>query len=105
MRHASLTKRHNDSSRAYRMNRDICRAGCPWLRPSEPLASRPDIREPELEVLVALAEHPSSVAQQSSTAPTLSTDRLSEPPVTPPAPGAPTSGSFPNEDYRGWASL
>ena len=76
------------------------------LDPSERAATvAPGHFEPELEVVVALAEHPSSVAQESSTAPTLSTDRLSEPPTTVPAPGAPTSGSFPNEDYRGWASL
>lgn len=76
------------------------------LGPSERAASvAAGHLEPDLEVLVALAEHPSSVAQQSSTAPTLSTDRLSESPATPPASAAPTSGSFPNEDYRGWASL
>jgi hypothetical protein len=60
-----------------------------------------------LEVLVAsLAESPSSAAQQITTAPTLSTDRLTPGTTAAPPSGAPSSsGSFPNDDYRGWASL
>lgn len=55
--------------------------------------------------MASLAERPSGAAQQSSTAPTLSTDRLSASSAAPPPAGTPSSGSYPNEDYRGWASL
>lgn len=55
--------------------------------------------------MASIAEHPSSVAQQSITAPTLSTDRLGASPAAAPPHGAPSSGSYPHEDYKGWASL
>ena len=56
--------------------------------------------------MASLAESPSSAAQQITTAPTLSTDRLTPGTTAAPPSGAPSSsGSFPNDDYRGWASL
>lgn len=55
--------------------------------------------------MASIVEIPSSVTQQNSTAPTLSTDRLSAASATAPPSGTPTAGSYPDEDYRGWASL
>ena len=53
--------------------------------------------------MASLAERPSSAAPQSTTAPTLTTD--CQAPATPAPPPAGTETPWPNEDYRGWASL
>lgn len=55
--------------------------------------------------MASIVASPSSVAQQSSTAPTLSTDRLVASAVVAPPYGTPTAVPDPHEDYRGWASL
>lgn len=55
--------------------------------------------------MASLAERPTGAAPQSSPAPMLSTDRLTaSAPEAPPAASSATS-PWPNEDYRGWASL
>jgi hypothetical protein len=54
--------------------------------------------------VASLAERPPSAAPQSSSAPQLSTDRIAA--QTPSAPPASTTATiWPDEDYRGWASL
>ena len=55
--------------------------------------------------MASQAERPTGAAPQSSTAPTLSTDRLTASASDAPAGASATTGSWPNEDYRGWASL
>lgn len=55
--------------------------------------------------MASLAERPTGAAPQSSTAPMLSTDRLSAPASEAPPSASATTSPWPNEDYRGWASL
>ncbi len=55
--------------------------------------------------MASLAERPSG-APHSSTAPTLSTDRLTSSTTTaPPTASTAATSPYPDEDYRGWASL
>jgi len=51
------------------------------------------------------AERPTGAAPQTSTAPTLSTDRLTAAASEAPGAASGVTGSWPNDDYRGWASL
>lgn len=55
--------------------------------------------------MASLAERPSGAAPQTSTAPTLTTDRLPAATSAPPPATTPAASPWPNEDYRGWASL
>ena len=55
--------------------------------------------------MASLAERPTGAAPQSSTAPMLSTDRLAAPGSEAPPAASATASSWPDEDYRGWASL
>jgi hypothetical protein len=55
--------------------------------------------------VASLAERPTGAAPQSSTAPMLSTDRLTESGSEAPPAASSTASPWPNEDYRGWASL
>lgn len=82
------------------IRRDIGGSRCP----RQALPSRQSVVNPKPEAPVAtLAATTTSAAPPSSPAPTLSTDRLTPASSTPPPPAG--ASSWPDEAYKGWASL